>query len=182
VITVSHTAVATVAAIEMAGATPVLVDIDPRTCTIDPREVREGDRPGTRAVIAVHLYGSRADLDALLALRREHGFQLVEDCAQSAGGMVCGKAPRLTRRRGLLQLLSHQEPRRDRRRRRRRHADAATAHEVDLLRPVRLGRALHQQDPRHELAPGRAAGGDPAREAAAPRSDNRKRERIRGRL
>jgi dTDP-4-amino-4,6-dideoxygalactose transaminase len=65
VITVSHTAVATVAAIEASGAIPVLVDVDPMYYTIDPRQLQESVTDKTRAVIVVHLYGQSADLDAL---------------------------------------------------------------------------------------------------------------------
>jgi dTDP-4-amino-4,6-dideoxygalactose transaminase len=85
VITVSHTAVATVAAIEMSGATPVLVDVEPQWRTIDPAGVAAAIGPRTRAVIAVHLYGQPADLDALGALCARHGLALVEDCAQAHG-------------------------------------------------------------------------------------------------
>ena len=80
VATVSHTAVATVAAIEMAGATPILVDIDPEFYTIDPEDLAATlahpppSLPPIRAVIVVHLYGMAAELDTILghcgALRR----------------------------------------------------------------------------------------------------------------
>ena len=91
VLTVSHTAVATVAAIEMSGASPVLVDVEPRWRTIDPAGVAAAIGSRTRAVIAVHLYGQPADLDALGALCAGHGLALVEDCAQ-AHGAGWGKA------------------------------------------------------------------------------------------
>ena len=82
VITVSHTAVATVAAIVMAGAVPVLADVDPDTCTIDPAAAEGLVTPRTKAIIAVHLYGCPADLDALIRLCEQRGLALVEDCAQ----------------------------------------------------------------------------------------------------
>lgn len=85
VITVSHTAVATVAAIGMAGATPVLADVDPRTRTIEPAAAEALITPRTKAIIAVHLYGHPADLDALVALCERRGLALVEDCAQCHG-------------------------------------------------------------------------------------------------
>lgn len=102
VITVSHTAVATVAAIELAGATPVLVDIDPETFTMDPGRLEEmikkheaGSRalPGARlkAVIPVHLYGHPADMPAILRLARAHDLYVVEDCAQSHGASLAGQ-------------------------------------------------------------------------------------------
>jgi dTDP-4-amino-4,6-dideoxygalactose transaminase len=97
VFTVSHTAVATVAAVEMANATPVLVDIDPATYTIDPAKLEEavkaakasGARPC--AVIAVHLYGHACDLAAILDICRRHDLFLIEDCAQSHGTTIGGK-------------------------------------------------------------------------------------------
>src|SRR5438067_11087711 len=71
VFTVSHTAVATVAAVELAGATPVLVDIDPETYTIDPARLEDAIKAAKaagalpRAVIGVHLYGHPCDLAAI---------------------------------------------------------------------------------------------------------------------
>ena len=91
VITVAHTAVATVAAIRMAGATPVLVDIDPVTYTMDPLALAAAVTPETKAVIPVHLYGHPADLEAILAITRRHGLWLIEDCAQAHGALFGGK-------------------------------------------------------------------------------------------
>jgi len=91
VITVSHTAVATVAAIEMAGATPVLVDIDPDTYTIDPARVEGAISPRTRAIVPVHLYGQPADLRALQAMAHRYGIAIVEDCAQAHGALYRGR-------------------------------------------------------------------------------------------
>ncbi len=85
VITVSHTAVATVAAIELAGARPVLVDVDPRYYTMDPAQVEERITPRTRAILPVHLYGCPADLAPLLDIARRHRLLLIEDCAQAHG-------------------------------------------------------------------------------------------------
>lgn len=91
VITVSHTAVATVAAIEAAGAVPVLVDVDPRFYTLDPGQLAEALTPRTRAVIAVHLYGQAADLDAIGAFCQAHGLALIEDVSQAHGAKWKGK-------------------------------------------------------------------------------------------
>lgn len=85
VITVSHTAVATVSAIELAGATPVLVDIDPATYTIDPQSIERAITPRTRAIIPVHLYGGTAHLQPLIDLARKYQLKLIEDCAQAHG-------------------------------------------------------------------------------------------------
>src|ERR1700712_4081743 len=84
VVTVSHTAVATVAAIEMTGATPLIIDIDPSYYMMDPdalRQVLREPPPGLspiRAVVVVHLYGQAADLDRIVPLCREHGVALIE--------------------------------------------------------------------------------------------------------
>ncbi|WP_149535330.1 DegT/DnrJ/EryC1/StrS family aminotransferase [Siccirubricoccus phaeus] len=97
VATVSHTAVATVAAIEMAGATPLLLDIDPDTYTMDPDElaaVLEDPPPGlppVRAAIAVHLYGQACDLGPMLEACSRAGVALIEDCAQAHGATLHGR-------------------------------------------------------------------------------------------
>lgn len=85
VVTVSHTAVATVAAIERTGARPVLVDVDPRTFTLDPAALPGALSPRTRAILPVHLYGQPADMEAILAFARAHDLRVVEDCAQCHG-------------------------------------------------------------------------------------------------
>ena len=85
VITVSHTAVATVAAIELAGATPVLVDIDPKTYTLNPDRLADAITSRTKAIIPVHLYGGAADLDPILKIARRQKLKVIEDCAQAHG-------------------------------------------------------------------------------------------------
>ena len=87
VVTVSHTAVATVAAIIAVGATPVLIDVDPLTYTLDPAFLDPAITSRTKAVIAVHLYGQAADMDAINDIARRHGVAVIEDCAQAAGGI-----------------------------------------------------------------------------------------------
>ncbi len=95
VFTVSHTAVATVAAIERAGAVPVLVDIEPGGFTMDPAALEAALRappPGRpAAVLPVHLYGEPADLAPILEIARRHGLYLIEDCAQSHGAVYRGR-------------------------------------------------------------------------------------------
>lgn len=91
VITVSHTAVAAVAAIVAVGASPVLVDIDPVTFTIDPAAVERAIGPKTRAIVPVHLYGLPADMDAIVAISERHGLKVIEDCAQAAGARHRGR-------------------------------------------------------------------------------------------
>jgi dTDP-4-amino-4,6-dideoxygalactose transaminase len=91
VITASHTSVATVAAIELAGARPLLIDIGASSYALDPEELaRVLERPPGRiaAIILVHLYGHPADSAALLALARRHGVPVIEDCAQSHGAQL----------------------------------------------------------------------------------------------
>jgi dTDP-3-amino-3,4,6-trideoxy-alpha-D-glucose transaminase len=91
VITVSHTAVPTVCAVERAGATPVLVDIDPTTYTIDPRQVEAAITTRTAAILPFHLYGRPADMTALESIAKQHGLLLVEDCAQAHGARHRGR-------------------------------------------------------------------------------------------
>jgi dTDP-4-amino-4,6-dideoxygalactose transaminase len=91
VITVSHTAVATVAAIELAGATPVLVDIDPITYTIDPEKIEAAITPRTKAIIPVHLYGAAAPLQPIVDLARRHSLTVIEDCAQAHGARYASR-------------------------------------------------------------------------------------------
>ncbi|TAK29853.1 MAG: DegT/DnrJ/EryC1/StrS family aminotransferase [Chloroflexota bacterium] len=91
VITVSHTAVATVAAIRLRGAVPVLVDVDPETLCMDPALVERAVTPRTRVILPVHLYGHSVDLDPILSVARRHGIRVVEDCAQSHGARYKGR-------------------------------------------------------------------------------------------
>jgi dTDP-4-amino-4,6-dideoxygalactose transaminase len=97
VVTVSHTAVATVAAIEMTGATPFLIDIDPLHYTMDPEALRgvlenpPPDLPPIKAVVPVHLYGQPADLERIVPLCRKHRVMLIEDCAQAHGARLNGQ-------------------------------------------------------------------------------------------
>ena len=98
VYTVSHTAVATVVGVERAGATPILVDVDPATYTMDPASLvaalaadprPHGARPA--AIVAVHLYGQCAAMDELLGIARANGLAVVEDCAQAHGARFGGR-------------------------------------------------------------------------------------------
>jgi dTDP-4-amino-4,6-dideoxygalactose transaminase len=91
VITVSNTCVPTVAAIVKSGATPVLVEVDPETFTMDVELVEASLTSRTRCLLPVHLYGQCADLAPLRALADAHGLFLVEDCAQAHGAEYRGK-------------------------------------------------------------------------------------------
>ena len=92
VATVSHTAVATVAAIELAGAVPLLVDIEPDTFTLDPAQLDAAlaARPGVKALVLVHLYGHPAAA-ACVEVARRHGLRVIEDCAQCHGAALDGR-------------------------------------------------------------------------------------------
>ncbi len=91
VITVSHTAVATVAAIRLTGATPVLVDIDPVTYTMAPAALAGALTSRTKAIIPVHLYGHPAAMAEILAIAQAANVPVIEDCAQAHGARYRGK-------------------------------------------------------------------------------------------
>lgn len=91
VITVSYTFVASVAAIRYTGARPVLVDIDPRSCTLDPARLEAAITPRTKAIMPVHLYGTCADMDPILEIARRHNLIVIEDAAQAHGAEYKGK-------------------------------------------------------------------------------------------
>ena len=84
VITVSHTAVATVAAIEQSGATPVFVDVDPELYTMDPDKSRTAITSWTLVIMPVHIYGDRRP-GPILDIAKEHRIEVPEDCAQAHG-------------------------------------------------------------------------------------------------
>lgn len=85
VVTVSHTAGPSVAAILVTGATPVLVDVDEETFCICPRAVEAAIGPRTKAILVVHLYGHPAEMDGIIAIAAKREIAVVEDCAQAQG-------------------------------------------------------------------------------------------------
>ena len=91
VITVSHTAVGTVSAIELAGAIPVLADIELESYTLATAAAAAAITSRTRAIMPVHIYGHPAALEPLLALASKHGLLLIEDCAQAHGAAWRGQ-------------------------------------------------------------------------------------------
>lgn len=91
VITAANTCIPTVAGIEASGATPVLVDAERDSMTIDPERVAAAVGPRTRAIVPVHLYGRCADMDAILSIAAEHGLKVVEDAAQAHGAGWAGR-------------------------------------------------------------------------------------------
>jgi dTDP-4-amino-4,6-dideoxygalactose transaminase len=92
VIVPAFTFIATATAVSAVGAIPRIADVDPRSLTIDPKSIAKAITPKTKAVIAVHLYGQPADMEAITALAKSKGLKVLEDCAQA----------HLTRRRNHL--------------------------------------------------------------------------------
>ena len=91
VVTAANTFVATVAAIESAGAKPVLVDVDPISRNLDPIHLEAAIGPATRAVIPVHLYGRPADMDDITAIAKAYRLAVVEDACQAHGARYRGR-------------------------------------------------------------------------------------------
>ena len=92
VITSPFTFVATAETIALLGATPVYVDIDPKTYNLDVQHIAACITGKTKAIIPVHLYGQPADLEPLLALAGEHGLKVIEDAAQAIGARYHGRS------------------------------------------------------------------------------------------
>ncbi|MBY0232630.1 MAG: DegT/DnrJ/EryC1/StrS family aminotransferase [Gemmataceae bacterium] len=91
VILPTFTFFATAGSVARTGATPVFVDIDPVSFNLDPRAVEAAITPRTRAIMAVHLFGQCADMDALRRIAEKHGLPIIEDAAQSMGATHGGK-------------------------------------------------------------------------------------------
>lgn len=91
VIVPAFTFFATAGAVARAGATPVFVDIDPRTFNIDPVKIKEAVTDRTKAIIPVHLYGQMVDMDPIVELAKENNLVIVEDAAQAIGATYKGK-------------------------------------------------------------------------------------------
>jgi dTDP-4-amino-4,6-dideoxygalactose transaminase len=91
VVTTPFTFVATVAAIQYAGATPVFIDIDPATYTLDPARLEAAITPRTKAVVPVHLYGQPADMAPVLAIARRRRLAVIEDACQAHGADYQGR-------------------------------------------------------------------------------------------
>lgn len=85
VITVSHTAVATVSAIGLAGAKPIFVDIESEYYTMDTSKIEKAITKRTKAIMPVHIYGQPVDMDSLVKIAKKHNLLVIEDCAQAHG-------------------------------------------------------------------------------------------------
>lgn len=92
VITSCRTFIASASCIVMRGATPVLADVDPVSQNITADTIRAVMTPRTKAVICVHLSGWPCDMEPIVALAREHGLKIIEDCAQCHGATYMGRA------------------------------------------------------------------------------------------
>jgi dTDP-4-amino-4,6-dideoxygalactose transaminase len=92
VITQANTFHATVAAIELVGAEPVLVDVDPETFLVDRRQLRDAIGPRTRVLMPVHLYGKPTPMAEIVALAESRGLFVIEDAAQAIGARTEGQA------------------------------------------------------------------------------------------
>ena len=83
----ANTFIATALAVSDAGATPVLVDMDPATYNLDVDAARRALVPGVKAILPVHLYGQPADMQGVMGLAREKGLLVIEDAAQAHGAI-----------------------------------------------------------------------------------------------
>lgn len=91
VITVANTAVPTVSAIVSTGATPRFIDIDPETYLMDTSLLEKAITEKTKCILPVHLYGQCVNMDDVRKIANNHGFKILEDCAQSHGATFKGK-------------------------------------------------------------------------------------------
>ncbi len=91
VITTPFTFFATAEAISHIGATPVFVDIDPKTYNIDPQLIESAITPRTKAIVPVHLYGRPVEMEPILKLAEKYNLKILEDCAQAFGATYQGK-------------------------------------------------------------------------------------------
>ncbi len=90
VITPDFTFVATTEVVRLLGLVPVLVDVDPHTFNISPAAIKAAIGPNTRAIVPVHLFGQCADMQAIMAIAREHSLYVIEDNAQALGAVYQG--------------------------------------------------------------------------------------------
>ncbi len=92
VITTAFTFVATTESIEIVGATPVFVDIDPDSFNINVQKIEAAITPKTKAIMPVHLYGQPCDMDAIMDVAHRHNLVVIEDCCQAIGAKYKGQS------------------------------------------------------------------------------------------
>jgi dTDP-4-amino-4,6-dideoxygalactose transaminase len=90
VITTPFSFFATAESISSVGATPIFVDIDPKTFNIDPAKIKDKITSRTRAIMPVHLYGNPAAMTQIMEIAQANGLKVIEDCAQSFGARYAG--------------------------------------------------------------------------------------------
>jgi dTDP-4-amino-4,6-dideoxygalactose transaminase len=91
VIVPAHTFTATAAAVTFSGATPIFVDVNPKTWLIDVNKIEEAITPRTKAILPVHLYGLPADMSEIMKIAEKHNLIVVEDACQAHGAMYKGR-------------------------------------------------------------------------------------------
>lgn len=91
VIVPANSFVATAEAVWLAGGRPRFADVDPDTQVMTPATLERAHAPGVRGVIPVHLFGRTAEMAEILAMAREHGLWVLEDCAQAHGARYAGR-------------------------------------------------------------------------------------------
>jgi len=138
VITTPFTFVATVSAIDYAGAKPVFVDITPETYTIDPSKIEAAITPRTKALLPVHLHGRPADMDPILDIAKRKKLVVIEDACQAHGAEYKGRRAGSMGDAGCFSFYPGKKPRRVRRRWRGDHQPFGPREEGSTL--ARLGR------------------------------------------
>lgn len=91
VIVTSRSFIASSSCVDLVGATPIFADVDPVSQNITPSTIAPLITPRTRAIIPVHLAGWPCDMEGIVALARQHGLVVVEDCAQAIGATIAGR-------------------------------------------------------------------------------------------
>ncbi len=169
VIVPSNSFIATAEAVSLAGATPRLVDVDPFTHLLSADAVEAAIGPRTRCVIPVHLMGSTVDVQPLLEVARAAGIAVVEDCAQAHGARYEGRRVGTFGDIGCFSMYPTKNLGAWGDGGAIVTADPALAEPRQAPALARRAASLPPPDRRHDGAPRRDAGCDPAREAPAAR-------------
>lgn len=97
VITPDFTFIATVEVVALLGLTPIPVDVDPNTFTLDIQKLEEAITPKTKAIIPVHLFGQCANMDEIMRIAQKHNLFVIEDTAQALGADYYRSGGRVTK-------------------------------------------------------------------------------------